>query len=230
MKPPTTRTAIKAAPQKIIIAIVEDQPDVRENWGRLINSFPEFECVCACISGEEALREIPKHRPNVVLMDIFLPRMSGIECTAQLKELLPETQVIILTAMNDKELIFLALQAGADGYLLKRTKPADLRNALLDVIGGGSPMSSEIARRVVESFRHKTKTTDKAVGLSAREEEILVLLSKGFSNKLIADELGLSIDTVSSHLKRVYQKMHVNSRTEAVIRFLASQDNASKKA
>jgi len=201
---------------------VEDQPEVRENWAALINSFPEFQCVCTCVSGEEALRAIPEQRPNVVLMDIFLPRMSGIECTAKLKELLPGTQVIILTAMNDKELIFLALEAGADGYLLKRTKPADLRKALLDVIGGGSPMSSEIARRVVESFRSKAKAKDKDIGLSAREEEILVLLSKGYANKAIADQLGLSVETIYSHLKRVYEKLHVHSRTEAVIRYLAA--------
>jgi DNA-binding NarL/FixJ family response regulator len=222
MKPQTTGTAAKAAAQKVKIAIVEDQPEVRENWSKLINSFPDFECVCACVSGEEALREIPKYRPSVVLMDIFLPRMSGIECTAQLKELLPETQIIILTAMNDKELIFLALEAGADGYLLKRTKPADLHRALLDVISGGSPMSSEIARRVVESLRRKAKTTNQSLSLSAREEEILVLLSKGYANKAIADQLNLSVETIYSHLKRVYEKLHVHSRTEAVIRYLAS--------
>jgi DNA-binding NarL/FixJ family response regulator len=222
MKTQKSATTTKAAAQKIKIAIVEDQPEVRENWSKLINSFPDFECVCACVSGEEALREIPKHRPSVVLMDIFLPRMSGIECTAQLKELLPETQIIILTAMNDKELIFLALQAGAAGYLLKRTKPADLRSALLDVLSGGSPMSSEIARRVVESFHRKAKTIDKSLNLSAREEEILVLLSKGYSNKVIADQLKLSIETIYSYLKRVYEKMHVHSRTEAVISYLAT--------
>jgi len=220
--------AIKTPGKKVKIAIVEDQSEVRENWARLINSFPDFDCVCACVSGEEAIRELPKHRPSVVLMDIFLPRMSGIECTAQLKELLPETQIIILTAMNDKELIFLALQAGAAGYLLKRTKPADLRNALLDVMSGGSPMSSEIARRVVESFHRKAKTIDKSLNLSAREEEILVLLSKGCSNKAIADQLNLSVETIYSHLKRVYEKMHVHSRTEAVIRYLASQNAAPK--
>jgi DNA-binding NarL/FixJ family response regulator len=224
MKPQETITP------KIKIALVEDQPEVRESWARLINSFPDFECVCACVSGEEALREVPKCRPRVVLMDIFLPRMSGIECTAQLKELLPETQIIILTAMNDKELIFLALQAGADGYLLKRTKPADLRGALVDVICGGSPMSSEIARRVVESFHRKSKTMDKALNLSAREEEILVLLAKGYANKAIADQLNLSVETIYSHLKRVYEKMHVHSRTEAVIRYLALQGKTTKGA
>lgn len=205
------------------IAIVEDQPDVRENWCRLINDFPEFRCVCTCVSAEEALRTIPEHRPDIVLMDIFLPRMSGIECTARLKDLLPATRVIILTAMNDKELIFLALEAGADGYLLKRTMPADLHSALKEVSTGGSPMSSEIARMVVESFHRKAKAKKENVGLSAREEQILILLSKGYSNKAIADQLNLSVETIYSHLKRVYEKLHVHSRTEAVLRYLDSQ-------
>jgi DNA-binding NarL/FixJ family response regulator len=222
MKPQKTSAHPPQPPAKAKIALVEDQPEVSENWSRLINSFSDFACVCTCISGEEALREIPALKPDVILMDIFLPRMSGIECTARLKALLPETQIIILTAMNDRELVFLALEAGADGYLLKRTKPADLRRALQDALVGGAPMSSEIARRVIETFRRKAKMQEKALGLSAREEEILVLLSKGYSNKLIADQTGLSIDTVCSHLKRVYQKMHVNSRTEAVIRYLAA--------
>jgi DNA-binding NarL/FixJ family response regulator len=209
--------------KKIKIAIVEDQPDVRENWSRLIDAFPEFRCVCSCVSAEEALRTLPAHQPDIVLMDIFLPRMSGIECTAKLKDLLPKTRVIILTAMNDKELIFLALEAGADGYLLKRTMPADLHNALKEVGSGGSPMSSEIARMVVESFHRKAKTRKESTGLSAREEQILVLLSKGYSNKAIADQLNLSVETIYSHLKRVYEKLHVHSRTEAVLRYLESQ-------
>jgi DNA-binding NarL/FixJ family response regulator len=225
MKPPKPDASPPPA-HKAKIVLVEDQQEVSESWSRLINSFPDFTCVRTCISGEEALREIPAIQPDVILMDIFLPRMSGIECTARLKTLLPNTQIIILTALNDRELVFLALEAGADGYLLKRTKPADLRQALLESLAGGAPMSSEIARRVIETFRRKAKTQEKLIGLSAREEEILVLLTKGFPNKLIADQLGLSIDTVCSHLKRVYQKMHVNSRTEAVIRYLASRQAA----
>jgi len=213
------------AANTIKVALVEDHPDVRKNWRRLIDSFPGFRCICTCVSGEEALRLIPEHKPDVILMDIFLPRMSGIECTARLKEMLPKTQIIILTAMNDKELIFLALQAGASGYMLKRSTPGDLHRALRDVVTGGSPMSSEIARRVVESFHRKTKPQDKSIGLSAREEEILMLLTKGFSNKEIAGQLSLSVETICTHLKRVYEKMHVHSRTEAVIRYLASVSN-----
>jgi DNA-binding NarL/FixJ family response regulator len=160
-------------------------------------------------------------------MDIFLPRMSGIECTARLKAILPQTQIIILTAMDDEELIFMALEAGADGYLLKRTKPADLRAALLDVLGGGAPMSSEIARRVIASFRSKAKTRAESLHLSTREEQILVLLSKGHSNKAIADRLELSVDTICHHLKHVFEKMHVSSRTEAAIRYLNLQNPAA---
>src|ERR1035437_4108381 len=161
-------------------------------------------------------------------MDIFLPRMSGIECTSRLKALLPKTQIIILTAMDDEELVFMALEAGADGYLLKRTKPEDLRAALLDVLGGGAPMTSEIARRVIESFRQKTPIRDESVRLSLREEQVLVLISQGYTNKTIADKLGLSIDTVCGHLKLVFKKLHVSSRTEAVLRYMASKNPQQK--
>jgi DNA-binding NarL/FixJ family response regulator len=205
------------------IALVEDQPKMRENWSQLINSFPDLSCTCICKTGEEALRMIPEVQPDAVLMDIFLPRMSGIECTARLKELLPQVRIIILTAMNDEELVFMALEAGADGYLLKRTKPADLRTALLDVSSGGAPMTSEIARRVIESFRLKAKTRDESLHLSVREEQILVLLSKGYANKTIADRLEISVDTVCHHLKHVFEKLHVRSRTEAVVRYMASK-------
>jgi DNA-binding NarL/FixJ family response regulator len=211
-------------PAKLKIALVEDQPKTRQSWSKLIDDFPDFSCVCACATAEEALRTIPPVRPDIVLMDIFLPRMSGIECTARLKELLPETQIIILTAMDDQELVFMALEAGADGYLLKRTKPSELRSALLNVASGGVPMTSQIARRVIESFRRKSKKVlDDSVRLTTREEQILVQLSQGYSNKQIADKLGVSIDTVCSHLKHVFGKLHVSSRTEAVVRYMTSK-------
>lgn len=210
------------------VALIEDQPEVRESWVRLLNSFPDFTCVCACMSGEEALRTIPQVRPDVVLMDIFLPRMSGIECTSRLKMLLPELQIIILTAMDDKELVFLALEAGADGYLLKRTKPSDLRNALLEVLNGGVPMTSQVARFVIESFRRKANLPDDSARLSLREEQILQLLSQGYSNKMIAEKLHLSVDTVCTHFKHVFAKLHVNSRTEAAVRYLALRSGAGE--
>lgn len=212
----------------IKVALVEDQQKVRESWTQLINSFRDFTCICACTTGEEALRIIPQEKPDVVLMDIFLPRMSGIECNVRLKALLPQIQIVILTAMDDQELVFMALEAGADGYLLKRTKPSDLRIALLDVLGGGAPMTSQIARRVIESFRRKAKTRDESPRLSVREEQILMLLSQGYANKLIADKLELSIDTVCSHLKHVFEKLHVSSRTEAVVRYMASKSPEPK--
>ncbi len=205
------------------VALVEDQREVRESWSRLVGSFPEFSCVCTCASGEEAVRMVPAAHPDVILMDIFLPRMSGIECTARLKSILPGSKIVILTASDDDELVFLALEAGADGYLLKRTQPEHLRAALLDVLSGGAPMTSEIARRVIESFRQKGRTRDDTIRLTVREEEALVLLSKGYSNKEIAEQLGLGIETVRSHLKHIYEKMHVRSRAEAVARYMTSR-------
>jgi DNA-binding NarL/FixJ family response regulator len=233
MTPPNTKPADgtrasrlgdRSSKRPLKVALVEDHPKVRDSWTKLINSFPDFACVCTCASGEEALRLIPEAQPDVVLMDIFLPRLSGIECTLRLKTLLPETQIIIFTAMDDEELVFMALEAGADGYLLKRTKPSDLRASLLDVLGGGVPMTSQIARCVIESFRKKARIRDESASLSVREEQILLLLSQGYSNKLIADKLELSIDTVCSHLKHVFNKLHVRSRTEAAIRYMASRN------
>jgi DNA-binding NarL/FixJ family response regulator len=214
--------------RKYTVALVEDQPDVRQSWARFINSFPDFSCICTCGNGEEALRVIPRERPDVVLMDIFLPRMSGIETTVRLKALLPQTQIVMLTVMADHELVFLALEAGADGYLLKRTKPSDLRTALLDVLDGGVPMTSQIARWVIGSFRQKAIVRDESVRLSIREEQIVLLLSQGYSNKQIAEKLELSIDTVRTHLKHVFNKLQVRSRTEAVVRYMTSKAPSQK--
>lgn len=203
--------------------MVEDQVEIRDSWLRLIGAFPDFTCVGTCASAEEALRVLPTLNPDVVLMDVFLPRMSGIECTARLKAAHPKIQVIMLTAADDDEMIFLALEAGADGYLLKTTKPADLRSALLDVLGGGAPMTSEIARRVVHYFRDRAKVRDTVVHLAPREKDILSLLSKGYSNKEIGEGLSLSVETVRSYLKSIYEKMHVHSRAEAVARYMNSE-------
>lgn len=220
-KPASKKPDNAPSPQQPIkVALVEDQVKVRENWTRLIDSFPDFKCVCSCGSAEEALVDIPQALPDVVLMDIFLPRMSGIECTARLKAKMPDIQIVMLTAMDNQELLFMALEAGADGYLLKRTKPSELRSALLDVLGGGVPMTSQIARRLIASFRKTAKSTNESTHLSAREEQILQLVSKGHSNKLIADKLEMNYETVCTHLKRVFKKLHVNSRTEAAIRYI----------
>jgi DNA-binding NarL/FixJ family response regulator len=203
--------------KSVKVVLVEDKPGVRENWVRLINTLSGFSCVQTCVSAEDALRVIPATNPDLVLMDIFLPRMSGIECTARLKIQMPKLQVLMLTAVEDDELVFMALQAGADGYLLKRTTPEELFSAMQEVMRGGAPMTSEVARRVVESFRRAASSkSPPAVQLSAREEEVLILLSKGFSNKEIANQLAIGVQTVGSHIKHIYEKMHVRSRAEAV--------------
>lgn len=221
MKPhnPFLQTPAEAQ-SPVTVALVEDKALVRESWAKLINQLPGFSCVTVCSSGEDALRMIPPLAPDIVLMDIFLPRMSGIECTSQLKLLLPKGQILILTGVEDDELVFMALKAGADGYLLKRTKPADLRAAMLEVLRGGAPMSTEIARHVVESFRKPVASPKPVVRLSVREEEVLILISKGYSNKEIAEKLSLSVETIGSHLKNIYGKLHVHSRAEAVARYM----------
>jgi len=222
MKQDPSHTSGEAASNPPLrVVLVEDQSDTRESWSRLISSFPDFTCICTCSSAEEALRVIPEVKPDVILMDVFLPRMSGIECTSRLKAALPKTPIVMLTASDEDEILFLALESGADGYLLKRTKPMELRAALLDVLSGGAPMTSEIARHVVASFRQKGGGLDPSISLTPREEETLVLLTKGFANKEIADHLNLSIETVRSHLKNIYTKMHVRSRAEAVAHFMS---------
>jgi DNA-binding NarL/FixJ family response regulator len=205
------------------VALVEDEQEIRERWTRLLESFGDFRCVCACSSGEEALRAVPAALPDIVLMDIFLPGMSGIECTARLKGLLPQMQILILTASDDEEMVFPALEAGANGYLLKQSKPADLRQALLDALKGGVPMTSGIARRVAEYFRQRAQLRDEVVRLSPREKEVLAMLSRGYSNKEIALKLSLSVETIHGYLKHVYEKMHVRSRAEAVAKYLSSK-------
>lgn len=202
------------------VALVEADATTQKSWAKLIGSFPNFSCVCACSTGEEALRMIPPLQPDVVLMDIYLPRMSGIQCTGRLKVSLPETRIVIFTALSNQELAMMALTAGADGYLLKSTKPSDLRFALLDVMHGGAPMTSEIARCVIESFRKKNAVRDDLADLSGREEQVLYLLSEGYSNKRIAEKLELGIQTVCSHVKHILTKLRVSSRTEAAIFYL----------
>jgi DNA-binding NarL/FixJ family response regulator len=219
----STSSTPSAGKSPVKVVLVEDKPGVRESWVKLIHSLPGFTCVQACVSGEDALRVIPSLKPDIVLMDIFLPRMSGIECTARLKLEMPKILILMLTAVEDDELVFMALEAGADGYLLKRTKPEDLKAAMLDVLGGGAPMTSEIARRVVQSFRRASKPSVPDVQLSAREEEVLILLTKGYANKEIADQLSISTETVGSHLKHIYEKMHVRSRAEAVARYMTAK-------
>lgn len=203
------------------IAIVEDNAALGASLRKIVESAPEFRCVGVWSSAEDALKKIDAFRPHVVLMDINLPGMSGIEATARVKQHLPEVQVIMVTVYRDHDKIFAALKAGASGYLLKRSTPADLRDAIRDVRSGGAPMSAEIARRVVEAFHQppRTGTVLDDVKLSKRETEILELLCEGLANKEIADRLDISVETVRVHLKHVYEKLHVRSRTEAAMKF-----------
>jgi len=202
-------------------ALVDDEKTTREHWIKLLESFHNFKCVAACPTGEDALQVIPAAKPKVILMDIFMPGISGIACTAQLKIALPQTQILIFTASDDPELIFPALEAGADGYLIKQAQPSEVHKALLGVLNGEVPMTSGIARRVAEHFRKGSNLPHQEMRLSNREREILVMLSKGYSNKEIAAELKLSIATIHSYLKNVYEKMHVHSRTQAVAKYLS---------
>jgi DNA-binding NarL/FixJ family response regulator len=205
------------------IAIVEDNQVIRESLAAYVRTDAENECVCACATAEEALELLPRHRPEIVLMDIQLPGMSGIECIFKLKQLLPEVRIIMVTVYGDPDVIFKALRAGACGYLLKRCTPEDLVAAVREVRLGGAPMSREIAREVIAYFRQPFKPElppeEAAQDLSPREREILELLAEGLPDKIIADRLGVKDGTVRWHLQHVYHKLHVRSRTEAVLKF-----------
>lgn len=204
----------------ISVAIVEDNPEIRRNLVRFVDESPGFRCSVSCGSAEEALRAIPAASPDVVLMDIQLPGKSGIACTAELKALLPGLRVMMLTVYEDNDAIFNALQAGASGYLLKRSAPARLLEAITDLHRGGAPMTGEIARRVIESFHRYQPKSHPQDKLTAKEEEILQLLAKGYGNKEISTKLDIAYDTVRYHLKHIYDKLHVHSRTEAVLKYL----------
>jgi DNA-binding NarL/FixJ family response regulator len=204
----------------INIAIVEDNRGFRVKLADYLNEARGFNCVCACDSAEDALKQIPKLLPDVVLMDIHLPSMSGVDCTRRLKELCPAVQILILTVYEDNDRIFGALKAGASGYLLKRAEPGEILKAIQEVKQGGAPMSSQIACRVVQSFREPLRDPLKDEKLSQREMEILEELSKGYSSKEISAHFSISIATVNTHLQHIYEKLHVRSRTEAVLKFL----------
>lgn len=207
----------------INVAIIEDKTGVRENWARLINSAAGFSCAWTFNTAEAALKSLPSHHPDVVLMDIHLPGMSGIECTWRLKEILPATQVLVVTIYDDAERIFEALKAGASGYLLKTTPPTELLQAIREITRGGAPMTGGIARKVIEAFRQPAPRSAVTTNLTPRETECLRLLAQGFSNKEIAVKMEVTADTVHAHLKSVYEKLHVRSRVEAAAAYLNSE-------
>ena len=204
----------------IHVAIVEDDRVVRENLTVLIDAATGFRCVATCPSAEDALKRLPELAPDVVLMDIHLPGRSGIECVARLRPLLPRTQVIMLTVEEDSEMIFESLKAGATGYLVKHVPTDEILEAIAQVHRGGAPMSSHIARLVVTAFRQAPRTATADTHLTPREEDILRLLAKGHRSKEIADELGIGTGTVNTHVRHIYEELHVRSRAEAVARFV----------
>jgi DNA-binding NarL/FixJ family response regulator len=206
------------------VAIVEDNASARALLEQFINETPGYECVCACDCAEAALKEIPRLEPTVVLMDIHLPNRSGIECTVQLKELVPNIPVIMLTGNGEAEHVFKALQAGARGYVLKRTAPQKLLPAIEEVLAGGAAMTGEIARKVVEFFQKSAPAQDPLAELTRREREVLELLSQGYSDREVAARLFISLPTERTHLAHIFDKLQVRSRTAAIAKFLGSAE------
>jgi len=204
----------------VTVAIVEDNADLRGTLARVINRAPGHQCVGQYGDAESALASLPKDKPRVVLMDINLPGMNGVECVRKLKQQAPETLVVMLTAYEDTDNIFGSLEAGASGYLLKRSKSAEILEAIKEVVDGGSPMTAHIARKVVHSFQSKGSSPQPTENLAEREKEVLDLLSQGFMYKEIADKLGISFETVRTYIRRIYEKLQVRSRTEAVAKAL----------
>ena len=207
----------------IKVGIVEDNKTVREGFETLLNRTPGFQCVCACGTVGDALKRIPKSQPEVVLMDIQLPDATGVECTAKLKQMMPAVQIVIVTVYEDSERIFQALRAGACGYILKRAQPEAVIDAVKEAYEGGVPMTPEIARKVIGQFRQQAAAATQVEGLTDREREVLELVMQGLGNKAVADRLGVTIAAVKWHLQHIYEKLHVHSRTEAVLKFKQGQ-------
>ena len=205
----------------INVSIVEDNEQLRNTLARVINRGDGFRCVSTYGNAEDGLEKLPQDKPDVVLMDINLPGMNGVECVRKLKQVAPQIQIVMLTVYEDTENIFNALAAGAAGYLLKRTGSAELLESIREVQRGGSPMTAHIARKVVQSFQ---KPVSSASGptedLSPREREVLECLSHGLIYKEIAEKLGISYETVHTYIRRIYEKLQVRTRTEAVAKFL----------
>lgn len=212
----------------VSLAIVEDNAGFRESLLRMLNDAPGFRCAHAYHSAEDALRGIPASPPDVVLMDINLPGMNGVECVRRLHAAVPQVRVIMLTVYENTENIYAALKAGASGYILKRTAPVKLIEAIKDVVDGGAPMSSAIARKVVQSFQEAPPSPANVENLSSREQEVLDMLAKGYLYKEISDQLDLGLGTIKTYVRRIYEKLHVQSRTEAVVKYLG-QDPSKER-
>jgi len=201
----------------INIAVLEDQKDTRDMLATLINGSQGYKCVATYENGEDAIAGVPGLEPDVMMVDIHLPGLSGIETVKKLKAMFPEMQFIMCTSFEDADNIFKALQAGATGYLTKSTTPAKILEAISDAYNGGSPMSSNIARKVITFFQQQNEKANKELNkLSTREQEILEYLSKGYRYKEIAALLFINIETVRKHIHNIYEKLEVNSRTDAL--------------
>jgi DNA-binding NarL/FixJ family response regulator len=203
----------------ISVSIIEDDHKTRQALVKLLRTNPALRCLHAYSRAEEALPVLADEAPDVLLVDINLPGMSGIECVTRLKTQMPELKVLMLTTYEDSFLIFNSLRAGASGYILKNRPPDELMEAIKQVYEGGAPMSMRVARKVIAYFRHIPELVPEEAQLSEREESVLELLAQGCLYKEIADHLGISLNTVRTYLKRIYQKLQVKSRTEAVAKF-----------
>ena len=212
--------AVTAQDMQIKVAIVDDDEGIRSGLAALIRRAPNLKLAGDYANAEMALKEIPRHPPDVVLMDINLPGMKGHECVRQLKAALPAVQFLMLTVYEDSDSLFNSLKAGASGYLLKRTASARLLEAIRDVHAGGSPMTPQLARRVVQFFSKPAEGDSPVARLTPGEREFLDQLANGYAYKEIADRMKISIDTVRSYVRTVYEKLHVHSRTEAVVKYL----------
>ena len=206
----------------ITVTVVEDDAQVRRSLAGILKRSPGVVCVGEHGNAEEALREIPRVQPKVVLMDVNLPGMDGVHCVRQLSELAPKTQVLMLTVYDSTDTIFNSLAAGASGYLLKPISAAQLLSAVKDVYAGGAPMTSDIARKVVQAFKQPAPSNDETENLSPREQEVLDLLAKGYLYKEIAKQLNISYGTVHTYIERIFKKLHVRSRGQAVAKYLGA--------
>ncbi|HEY5297121.1 MAG TPA: response regulator transcription factor [Verrucomicrobiae bacterium] len=204
----------------ITVAIIEDDAGLRESFCGIIERAPDCRCVGAYGNAEEALSAIPQLNPTVVLMDINLPGMDGVECVRQMLQWDSSPQILMLTVHEDTDFIFESLSAGASGYLLKPVRAAELLAAVKNVYAGGAPMTSSIARKVVQSFKHAKPARGGTDDLSPREREILEYLAKGYSYKETAEQIGISYSTVHTHIEHIYHKLHVRSRAQAVAKYL----------
>jgi len=206
-------------PSTKTVVVVEDDPRLQQHLIMLLEKPADITCLCAVSSAEEALEKIPAYRPDVVLMDINLPGISGIDCIRELKKKLPRLEVVMLTAYEEEDNIFRALKEGASGYLLKSSTPEDIYNAIRDVYAGGAPFSSHIARKVAQYFRVEKTIEDENEKLTPREKDVLKLLASGYIYKEVADQLDITLETVRTYVKRICTKLHVRSKVEAIIKY-----------